>query len=239
MANPPFNVDKVDKKKDFVKKDKRLAFGIPKNDNANYMWIQYFLSYLNKEGKAGFIMAASATDAASSEKEIRKKIIDTGYIEAIVSIPNNFFYTRSLPCHVWFFNKKKKEKNSILFIDAKNTFRKLSQTLNDFNQDQMEGLTTILKSYRGEKLNFFKNNWLKENFKKGIYEDITGLCKIVHIKEIIENDYSLNPGRYVGYEIKLDKNFNYKKEINQINDEVKKLNEENKKLIDEILKIKI
>ena len=110
MANPPFNVDKVDKKKDFVKKDKRLAFGIPKNDNANYMWIQYFLSYLNKEGKAGFIMAASATDAASSEKEIRKKIIDTGYIEAIVSIPNNFFYTRSLPCHVWFFNKKKRKK---------------------------------------------------------------------------------------------------------------------------------
>ncbi len=103
MANPPFNVDKVDKKKDFVINDLRLPFGLPKNDNANYMWIQYFYSYLNKKGRAGFVMASSAADAGGSEKLIRQKLIEAGDVEAIVSISNNFFYTKSLPCHIWFF----------------------------------------------------------------------------------------------------------------------------------------
>ena len=152
MANPPFNVSKVDKKKEFVKSDARLPFGLPKNDNANYMWIQYFHSYLNENGRAGFVMASSATDAGQSEKDIREKLIESGDVEAIVSISNNFFYTRSLPCHVWFFNKGKKAENKdkILMIDARKTFRKVNQTINDFSQGQLRNLSTMIKSFRGE-----------------------------------------------------------------------------------------
>ena len=107
MANPPFNVNKVDKKKDFVINDKRLPFGTPNSDNANYMWIQYFHSYLNDNGRAGFVMASSATDAAGSEKIIRQKLIETGDIEAIVSIGNNFLHEEfALP--YMGFNKNKK-----------------------------------------------------------------------------------------------------------------------------------
>jgi type I restriction enzyme M protein len=235
MANPPFNVDKVDKKKDYVKNDPRLPFGLPKNDNANYMWIQYFHSYLNKKGRAGFVMAASATDSGKSEKLIRKKLIETGDIEAIVSVSNNFFYTRSLPCHIWFFNKNKNNKNkkNILMIDARNTFRKVNQTINDFSPDQLEGLTNIIKFYRGENVNFKKNDWLIKSFPNKKYEDIEGLCKIANLDEITENDYTLNPGRYVGYSINVDNDFDYKGRMNEIKNELNKLQTDS----DELTKI--
>jgi len=241
MANPPFNVNKVDKKKDYVKNDPRLIFGLPKNDNANYLWIQYFYTYLNEKGKAGFVMASSATDAGGSEKLIRKKLIETGNIEAIVSIGNNFFYTRSLPCHVWFFNKNKNNnnKNNILMIDARNTFRKVTQTICDFSQDQLEGLTAIIKSYRGEKINFKKNEWLIKNFPNCKYENIEGLCKIATKDEIIENDYSLTPGRYVGFTIRVDENFDYKSRILEIQKELLKINKDSDEIMSKILKLKL
>ncbi len=234
MANPPFNVDKVDKKKEFVKKDKRLPFGLPTKDNANYIWIQYFYSYLNQNGRAGFVMASSAADSGKSEKKIRQKLIETGKVECIVSIGNNFFYTKSLPCHIWFINNAKKDKDTILMIDARKTFNKVTQTINDFSDDQLNGLTTIINSYRGKSVNFKKNSWLKKTFNKNKYEDVEGLCKITSIKEISENDFSLNPGRYVGFTIKFDENFDYKKRVYEINEELKKLNDENSKLLKEL-----
>ncbi|MEY8766501.1 MULTISPECIES: type I restriction-modification system subunit M [Francisella] len=230
MANPPFNVKKVDKKKEFVKNDVspngRLPFGLPKNDNGNYMWIQYFHAYLNETGRAGFVMASSATDAGSSEKDIRQKLIETGDVEAIVSIGNNFFYTRSLPCHVWFFNKDKKAENKdkILMIDARKTFRKVTQTINDFSPEQLDGLTAIIKNFRGEEVDFTANEWLKEKFVNGKYEDIEGLCKVATLDEIKENDYSLTPGRYVGFSIDIDEDFDYQGRIKEINDELIQLN---------------
>jgi type I restriction enzyme M protein len=236
MANPPFNVDKVDKKKDYVKNDPRLPFGLPKNDNANYMWIQYFHSYLNKKGRAGFVMASSATDAGGSEKLIRKKLIETGDIEAVVSISNNFFYTRSLPCHLWFFNKDKKDKKSILMIDARKTLRKISRNINDFSPDQLETLTAIIKSYRGENINFNKNELLTKTFPNGKYEDIKGLCKIVSLDDIIEEDYSLSPGRYVGFRIEIDEDFNYQTKISEIQDQLTKLKSESDELMIDIQK---
>jgi type I restriction enzyme M protein len=235
MANPPFNVNKVDKKRDFVINDKRLPFGTPNNDNANYMWIQYFHSYLNDNGRAGFVMASSATDAGSSEKIIRQKLIETGDVETIVSIGNNFFYTRSLPCHIWFFNKNKKDKNTILMIDARNTFRKVNQTINDFSPEQLEGLTTIVKSYRGEFVDFGSNAWLTKTFPNTKYENIEGLCKIASIDEIKENNFSLTPGRYVGFSSQIDENFDYIGRINEIHVELDKLNNENKTLMKNIL----
>lgn len=239
MANPPFNVKKVDKNKDFVKNDERLPFGLPNNDNGNYMWIQYFHSFLNENGRAGFVMASSATDAGSSEKLIRQKLIETGDVEAIVSIGNNFFYTRSLPCNVWFFNKDKKDKDSILMIDARKTFRKVNATIHDFSPDQLEGLTTIMKSYRGESVDFNANAWLKDIFEKAKYEDIEGLCKVTSLLDLKEKDYSLNPGSYVGFSMQIDENFDYKGRMSEIHDELVKLNNKSNELMSEIQGLKL
>ena len=119
-------------------------------------------------------------------------------------------------------------------IDARKTFNKVTQTINDFSDDQLNGLTTIINSYRGKSVNFKKNSWLKKTFNKNKYEDVEGLCKITSIKEISENDFSLNPGRYVGFTIKFDENFDYKKRVYEINEELKKLNDENSKLLKEL-----
>lgn len=353
MANPPFNVKKIDKNKDYVKTDPRLPFGVPKADNGNYMWIQYFNSYLNEKGRAGFVMPSSATDAGYSEKFIREKLIESGDVDIIVSISNNFFYTRSLPCHLWFFDKDKLEtnKDKILMIDARNTYRVVSSTINDFSDGQLLNLTTIVQLYRGnteailqaeeahkqalkeqfeivnghyielaielkqlsidlknkdiiipEKIDFsnidnpqaakdifnsfekpapkvseliaslekeiakitiqadnkeiekniaaaklkpFKDQLIKlnkalnfyfnivEEFIKEIrqrvgdwktllnyfpdnkYVDIPGLCKIVSKNEVVYNEYSLTPGRYVGYTFKLDNNFDFNNELKE------------------------
>ena len=239
MANPPFNVNKIDKKKDYIINDPRLPYGLPKSDNGNYLWIQYFYSYLNKKGRAGFVMASSATDAGGSEKLIRQKLIETGDVEAIVSISNNFFYTRSLPCHVWFLNKKKKDKDTILMIDARNTFRKVNSTINDFSPDQLQGLTTIIKSYRGESVDFTANEWLTKTFETGSYEDVEGLCKVASMDEIIESDYSLTPGRYVGFSIKIDENFDYQGRMAEIHDKLAKLNSESAELMQAIQGLKL
>lgn len=153
MANPPFNVKKVDKKKDYVKTDVRLFkdIGIPKADNGNYLWIQYFYHYLNEQGRAGFVMASSATDAGNTEKDIRQKLVETGAVDCIVAVGNNFFYTRSLPCHVWFLDKGKSEvnKDKILMIDARNTFRVVNSTINDYSPGQLTNFNAIMESYRG------------------------------------------------------------------------------------------
>jgi type I restriction enzyme M protein len=242
MANPPFNVNKVDKGKDFVKNDKRLFkdVGIPKADNGNYLWIQYFYHYLNEKGRAGFVMASSATDAGGSEKLIRQKLIETGAVDCIVAIGNNFFYTRSLPCHLWFLDRGKKANNKkkILMIDARNIFRQINQTLRDFSPEQMEGLTAVVKAYRGEDVSktFANNPWLKEHFPSGSYADVEGLCKIIDLAEVEENDWSLTPGRYVGYSLDLDEGFDYNARLGKIHGELATLNTEASALMQQILK---
>lgn len=242
MANPPFNVDKVDAKNKFLTEDKRLPYGPPLTGkgtigNGNYLWIQYFNSYLNETGRAGFVMASSATDAGHAEKRIRQQLIETGDVECIVSISNNFFYTRSLPCHIWFFNKGKKAENKdkILMIDARNTYRKVTTTINDFSDEQLEGLTALINAFRGDDLGVTKNNdWFKEHFPEGKYEDVEGLCKIADLDEIIEQDYSLTPGRYVGVSIDIDMDFDYKGRMKEIQAELNILNEEANSLMSQI-----
>lgn len=229
MANPPFNVNKVDKGKDFVKTDPRLPFGLPKADNANYMWMQYFYSYLNETGRAGFVMASSATDAGHSEKLIRQQLIETGVVDCIVSVGNNFFYTRSLPCHLWFYDKgkRKENKDKILMIDARNVYRKVTTTINDFDEHQMEGLTAIMKMYRGESVEVSAHNaWFNERFADKSYHDIEGLCKVVSIEEVRANDWSLTPGRYVGVAMEDDDDFDYRARLLEIQSELEVLNAE-------------
>ncbi len=373
MANPPFNVSKIDKGKEFVKTDPRLPFGLPKTDNGNYMWIQYFHSYLNEKGRAGFVMASSATDAGHSEKLIRQRLIETEDVDVIVSVGNNFFYTRSLPCHLWFFDKGKPQanKNKILMLDARNTYRVVSSTINDFSDGQLLNLTTIVQLYRGnteaiataqmahkkaltelfEKVNahyvtyakalselskelendnllidktidysnftnsaeakailriyekpavkaaeFVKkleaeinkigqeltdkkaataemkplkekqnklnkplkayqelvaeeikeikqriSDWNKLNvwFPDNKYVDVEGLCKIVDLEEIEENDYSLTPGRYVGYSIQIDEDFDYQARMAEIHSELAELNTEANELMNQIQSVEL
>jgi len=242
MANPPFNVDKIDGKNKFLTEDERLPFGAPLTgkgtvSNGNYLWMQYFYSYLNETGRAGFVMASSATDAGNAEKRIRQQLIESGAVECIVAISNNFFYTRSLPCHVWFFNKGKKKKNrdKILMIDARNTFRKVTTTINDFDEHQLEGLTALVNSFRGDALKVSKDNsWFPKHFPGSKYQDVEGLCKIVDMEEVIEQDYSLTPGRYVGVKIDIDMDFDYKGRMKEIHSELGKLNEEANLLMGQI-----
>jgi type I restriction enzyme M protein len=162
MANPPFNVDGVDKAKDAVKKDPRLILdgkvNLPKNDNANYLWIQYFYNYLKPTGRAGFVMASSASDAGHSEKDIREKLVKTGAVDVMMAIGNNFFYTRSLPCTLWFFDrakeKDKKKSDKVLMLDARKIYRKVTSKVNDFSPEQLQNLICIVNLYRGNTKKF-------------------------------------------------------------------------------------
>ena len=157
MANPPFNVDGVDKAKDVVKKDPRLVLdgkvNLPKNDNANYLWIQYFYNYLKPTGRAGFVMASSASDAGHSEKDIRGKLVKTGAVDVMMAIGNNFFYTRSLPCTLWFFDRAKEQneakRDKVLMLDARKIYRKVTSKVNDFSPEQLQNLICIVNLYRG------------------------------------------------------------------------------------------
>ncbi len=156
MANPPFNVDKV--KSESAASAGRLPFGLPAVNkskefgNANYLWISYFYSYLNEHGRAGFVMASSATDSQSKDRDIRQKLIQTGHVDVMVSVGNNFFYTKSLPCTLWFFDKGKPEelRDKVLFLDARNYYTVVDRTLNEWSEWQLKNLNAIVWLYRGE-----------------------------------------------------------------------------------------
>lgn len=157
MANPPFNVDKV--KSESASAAGRLPFGLPgvnaktkEIGNANYLWISYFYAYLNDHGRAGFVMASSATDSANKDRDIREKLVLTGDVDVMVSVGNNFFYTLSLPCSLWFFDKAKRleNKNRVLFIDARNYYTVVDRTLNEWTEWQLKNLQAIVHLYRGE-----------------------------------------------------------------------------------------
>ena len=156
MANPPFNVDKV--KSEQTQSAGRLPFGLPsinKNKefgNGNYLWISYFYSYLNEKGRAGFVMASSATDSSGKDRDIRQKLVETGHVDVMMSVGNNFFYTKSLPCSIWFFDKGKAEaiRDKVLFIDARNYYTVVDRTLNEWSEWQLKNLNAIVWLHRGE-----------------------------------------------------------------------------------------
>lgn len=198
LANPPFNVSGKDKNKQMVidparlKGDPRYYFGLPLNQkgeisNANYLWMQMFASALSPQGRAGFVMANSASVAGNAEKEIRKKMIEAGLIDVIISVGTNMFLNASLPCTLWFFDKRKTgsdRQNKILFINAQDIFTEIDKAHNTWTDGQIAEITDIVRQYREEK-----------GYEK--YKDINGRCKVVTLHDIRTNDYSLNPGRYV------------------------------------------
>ncbi|OUS23570.1 hypothetical protein A9Q98_14650 [Thalassotalea sp. 42_200_T64] len=214
MANPPFNVNEIQKDR-LVDDKQRFPFGMPRNDNGNYIWIQMFYAALNKTGRAGFVMANSASDARGSELDIRQQLIEDDGVDVMVAVSSNFFYTVTLPCALWFLDKNKpaKNKGKVLFIDARHIFRQVTRAVRDYTSEQLNLIANIVRLYRGQDIdntylethpdtgndgsysldNFFKND--KGNFA---YQDIAGICKVATKAEIIEQGYSLNPGRYVG-----------------------------------------
>lgn len=246
MANPPFNVDEIDADK--IKNDPRLPFGLPsvndkgKVSNGNYMWISYFYSYLNDHGRAGFVMAAGAESAGRGDALVRQKLIETGDVDVMVSIRSNFFYTRTVPCVLWFLNRAKKtdeQKNTVLMIDARNVYHKVTRKINDFSPEQEQNLLAIVWLYRGETerykelLAYYRKNgedeaadWLEERFPDGKYRNVEGLVKAVTREEIAANDWSLTPGRYVGVAETDDNDEDFAEKFASFHEELRKLNAE-------------
>lgn len=276
MANPPFNVDEVVYER--VKDDERFnRYGIPKNKtksakknsdkketvpNANYLWINYFATALNEHGRAGLVMANSASDAGKSELEIRKALIESGVIKQMVTLPSNMFSSVTLPATLWFFDKEKAstdKKDEILFVDARNVFTQVDRAHRKFNDEQIKNLGIITRLYDGDTetftnlINEYKQamvdapeeaedkdtktkkyyqsqiDWLLERFPNGEYQDVIGLCKVAKLEGedgIIDQDYSLNAGRYVGVVIKDDgmTEEEFKETILSLNAELTELN---------------
>ncbi|WEK44296.1 MAG: N-6 DNA methylase [Candidatus Sphingomonas colombiensis] len=156
MANPPFNVDEVDAEK--IRRDPRLPFGLPgvnkgkKVSNGNYLWISYFYSYLSDAGRAGFVMSSQASSAGGEEAKVRQKLIETGHVDAMIAIRGNFFYTRTVPCELWMFDKAKPSEHAdkVLMLDARQVFRKVTRKVFDFSPEQLQNLTAIFWLYRGQ-----------------------------------------------------------------------------------------
>ncbi|MBD2490383.1 class I SAM-dependent DNA methyltransferase [Aulosira sp. FACHB-615] len=238
MANPPFNVDKVDKER--MQGDIRFnELGLPKVDNANYIWIHLFYSALNETGRAGFVMANSASDARGSELEIRKKLIQLGVVDVMVTVGSNFFYTVTLPCTLWFLDKGKVDtirKNKVLFIDARHIYTQIDRAHREFTPEQIEFIANIVRLYRGEAVENTNGSdaLLKEKFPEGKYIDVTGLCKVATIDDIEAQGWSLNPGRYVGVAEKVVEDFDFAEKLEELNEELEVLNAEARELEDKI-----
>lgn len=244
MANPPFNVDKVDKDK--LSDNPRFPFGMPRSDNANYLWIQLFYSSLNDSGRAGFVMANSAADARQSEMEIRRQLLQAKAVDVMIAIGPNFFYTVTLPCTLWFFDNGKAStprKDKVLFIDARHIFRQVDRAHRKFSPKQIEYIANIVRLYRGEKPEFIAGNDdeqpgtepdLKATFPKLKYADLAGLCKVATLSEIEAQGWSLNPGRYVGVTDKGPDDFDFAERLEELNEELEVLNNEARELEERI-----
>lgn len=242
LANPPFNVNAVDKErlKDMVGAGRRFPFGLPRTDNANYLWIQLFYSALNATGRAGFVMANSASDTRSSEQELRQKLIEAKAVDVMIAVGPNMFYTVTLSCMLWFFDKGKANTprgDTVLFIDARHIFRQVDRSHRDWTPAQISFIANLVRLYRGEDIDLTVGAGealakLKEVFGGALtYADVPGLCKVATIQEIKAKDWSLTPGSYVGLapgENVSDEDFKVKFET--LNEELESLNAQAREL---------
>lgn len=236
LANPPFNVNAVDKERlaAEVGPGRRFPYGLPRTDNANYLWIQLFRSALNEKGRAGFVMANSASDARSSEQELRRKLIEERVVDVMVAVGPNMFYTVTLPCTLWFLDRGKRKTlraDKVLFIDARHIYRQIDRAHRDWTEAQIGFLANVARLYRGEQPDYTLGGdeakaKLVEIFgKKPTYRDILGLCKVAALPEVEAQGWSLNPGRYVGVapgEAVSDEDF--KEKLETLNEELEVLN---------------
>jgi type I restriction enzyme M protein len=237
MANPPFNVNRIDK--DRIKDDPRFPFGLPRTDNGNYVWIQAFFSALGQGGRAGFVMANSASDARASELEIRQQLIESGAVDVMVAVGSNFFYTVTLPCTLWFLDRGKASpdrRDRVLFLDARHVYTQVDRAHREFTPAQTEFLANIARLYRGEEPETVHGSAepMAENFPDGVYQDVSGLCRIATLDEIEAQGWSLNPGRYVGVVEREDEGFDLAERLQELHEELEALNIEALELEDRI-----
>lgn len=230
MANPPFNVDGVDKSRLSIGKGTRFPFGTPKG-NANYLWTQLFYSALNERGRAGFVMANSAGDARGTELEIRKQLIQAGVVDVMIAVGSNFFYTVTLPCTLWFFDRGKAvtpRKDMVLFLDARSTYRQIDRAHREFTRQQIEFLANIVRLYRGvaPETGQCSAELMQQHFPDGAYRDVLGLCRVATLSDIEAQGWSLNPGRYVGVAAYPVDEFIFAERLEELNEELEQLNAE-------------
>lgn len=242
LANPPFNVNAVDKERlaSDVGPGRRFPFGLPRTDNANMLWIQLFYSSLNTQGRAGFVMANSASDARSSEQEIRKQLIEARAVDVMVAVGPNMFYTVTLPVTLWFLDRGKQgtsRSDTILFIDARHLHRQIDRAHRDWADSQIGFIANIVRLYRGEELDYTlggedtKTKLVEVFGENPNYADTLGLCKAATLVEIENQGWSLNAGRYVGVapgETVSDEDF--KEKLEALNEELEVLNSQAREL---------
>ena len=239
MANPPFNQSEVDRNRlvsETGKVDARFPLGLPTVNNANYLWINLFYAALKPRGRAGFVMANSASDAGGSEREMRRRLIETGAVDCILAVGPNMFYTVTLPVTLWFLDRAKAKVprgDQVLFVDARHLFRQVTRAHRMFDLDHIEFLGNIVRLWRGETVETEAGSGsrLKELFLERGYRDVPGLCRVATRNEIAAQDWSLNPGRYVGvapgeqpddeeFSVKLEE---FQEELEQLNAEASEL----------------
>ena len=262
LANPPFNVNAVDKErlKESVGSGRRFPFGLPRTDNANYLWIQLFYSALNEKGRAGFVMANSASDARSSEQELRRQLIESRSVDVMVAVGPNMFYTVTLPCTLWFLDKAKGKTpraDTVLFIDARHIYRQVDRAHREWTPAQISFIANLVRLYRCEALDFTLGGdearaKIEEVFAMALsfaaespasygsgddyasfaaYRDIPGLCKAATLKEIEAQGWSLNPGRYVGVAAgEAVSDEDFKAQLETLNEELELLNAQAREL---------
>ena len=201
MANPPFNVNRIEKAR--LEGDRRFPFGLPRADNGNYIWIQLFYSALNHHGRAGFVMANSAADAGGSELEIRAQLIEQRAVDVIVSICSNFFHTVTLPCTLWFLDKGQVGDGA----RGQRALHRRTQHLPPdrpraprvpARADRVPRQHRAALSRRGPREPPRRRRPHGAALPRRRYADVPGLCRVATIDEIEAQGWSLNPGRYVG-----------------------------------------
>lgn len=242
MANPPFNVNAVDMKRlgAVSGPGRRYPFGTPSVDNANYLWIQLFYSSLNAKGRAGFVMANSASDARGSEQAIRQKLIEARAVDVMVAVGPNMFYTVTLPCTLWFFDRGKagtERADTVLFVDARHLYRQIDRAHRDWSDAQIGFLANIVRLYRGEAVEATlggeeAQRWIEAYFgAEPAYRDIAGLCKEATLEVIEAQGWSLNPGRYVGVAAGEDlSDEDFKEQLKTLQEELEGLNAQAREL---------
>jgi type I restriction enzyme M protein len=212
---------------------------VPRVDNANYLWIELFYSALNATGRAGFVMANSASDARGSEQEIRRQLVEARAVDVMIAIGPNFFYTVTLPCTLWFLAKGKRDTSRgehVLFIDARHLYRQIDRAHREFTPAQIEYIANIVRLYRGEAVETTSGSadMLSETFPDGTYRDVPGLCKRATLAEIAAQGWSLNPGRYVGVAARAADDVDFAIRLEELSEELETLNAEARELEERI-----
>jgi type I restriction enzyme M protein len=216
--------------------DARFPLGLPSVNNANYLWINLFYAALSPIGRAGFVMANSASDVGNSERELREKLIETGAVDCVVAVGPNMFFTVTLPVTLWFLDKGKAKGSrgdKVLFVDARQLFRQVDRAHRTFDPDHIEFLGNIVRLWRGEEIETEGGSGprMADVFPNGKYLDVLGLCKVASHQEIAAQDWSLNPGRYVGVaQGQLDGDGEFKERLEALQEELELLNAEAQQL---------